>query len=62
MSGHVAASHSLVKETLTDSPSSPISLILNRILLVRAPSDRRESAVTIEGGPAESSLRRSTAG
>src|SRR5437773_728123 len=42
VSGHAAASHSAVTETLTGSPPSPISLILKRILLKMGAFDRRK--------------------
>src|SRR5689334_3201940 len=42
MSGYAAANHSAVTETLTGSPPSPISLILNRILLETGAIDRRK--------------------
>src|SRR5689334_24336807 len=42
MSGYAAANHSVVTETLTGSPPSPISLILNRILLETGAIDRRK--------------------
>ena len=60
-SSQVAASHSLVRETLTESPSSPISLILNRILLVRAPLDRRKRR-NYRGRPRRVKLAKPAAG